>query len=60
MIEDAPKNLVELSEILPNVICFDNVYNRECNGTNITRCYSWYDIYINIKDINNKKIKEEN
>lgn len=52
MIEDAPKNIMELSEILPNVICFDTVYNRECISDNIIRCYSWYDIYSKIKDLN--------
>lgn len=55
MIEDAPKNIMELSKVLPNVICFDAVYNKGCTSDNITRCYSWYDIYTSIKDIISKK-----
>lgn len=48
MIEDSPKNIKELSKIVPNIICFDAQYNKECNGENIIRCYSWYDIYSKI------------
>ena len=48
MIEDSPKNINELSNIVP-IICYDANYNRECAGENITRCYSWYDIYNKIK-----------
>ena len=48
MIEDNPENINELSEIIP-VICYDGEYNRECIGKNITRCYSWYDVYNKIK-----------
>jgi len=50
MIEDHPKNINELSSIIP-VICFNNSYNRECKGKNIIRCYSWYDIYSKIRSI---------
>lgn len=49
MIEDSVKNILEISKIIP-VICFDNRYNKECEGNNITRCYSWYDIYKEIKN----------
>jgi len=49
MIEDSVKNILEISKIIP-VICFDNRYNKECKGENITRCYSWYDIYSKIKN----------
>ena len=53
MIEDAPKNIVELSEVLPKVICFDALYNREIAKDNVIRCYSWYDIYSKIFEIKN-------
>lgn len=51
MIEDKPKNINNISTKIP-VICFNAGYNEECNGNNIIRCYSWYDIYYKIKNIN--------
>lgn len=50
MIEDSPNNINQLSSIIP-IICYNAGYNRECIGHNITRCYSWYDIYRTIKNI---------
>lgn len=50
MIEDSPSNIKELSNIIP-VICYNTGYNRDCVGNQITRCYSWYDIYTKIKDM---------
>lgn len=50
MIEDNPNNIKELSEIIP-VICYDAGYNKECFGSNVYRCYSWYDIYKKINEI---------
>lgn len=44
MIEDAPKNVKEISTQIP-VLCFDNNYNKNICGENIKRVYSWYDIY---------------
>lgn len=44
MIEDSPNNIMELSSLIP-VICYDCNYNKNIKGKNITRCYSWYDIY---------------
>lgn len=44
MIDDSPKHINALSEFIP-VICYDARYNKMCNGKNILRCYSWYDIY---------------
>lgn len=44
MIEDAPKNVKEISNQIP-VLCFNNNYNAHIEGKNITRVYSWYDIY---------------
>lgn len=50
MIEDSPNNVNQLSRIVP-VICFDTGYNRKCEGKNIMRCYSWYDIYRTINSL---------
>lgn len=47
MIDDSVENVNNISTAIP-VICFDASYNRECNGKNIIRCYSWYDIYSKI------------
>ena len=49
MIEDNPNNVIELSNIVP-VICYHTGYNTNCKGNNITRCYSWYDVYRTIKN----------
>lgn len=43
MVEDSPRNLTEISTKIP-VLCFDNPYNKNVEGGNITRVYSWYDI----------------
>ena len=43
MIEDAQMNIKEISTKIP-VLCFDNPYNKEIEGENITRVYSWYDV----------------
>ena len=48
MIEDAPKNVIEISSKIP-VLCFNNNYNAKVEGSNITRVYSWYDVYNKIK-----------
>lgn len=50
MIEDNPNNINNLSSILP-IICYHAGYNQNCVGDKIIRCYSWYDIYRTIKDI---------
>lgn len=55
MIEDAPYNVNKLSKHIP-VICFNANYNKQCEGENIIRCYSWYDIYSNIKHINKNEV----
>ncbi len=44
MIEDKPKSIMEISKIIP-VFCMDARYNTKCEGKNVTRVYSWYDIY---------------
>ena len=51
MIEDSPNNIKELSKLVP-VICYHAEYNRNCNGNKIIRCYSWYDIYNKINNLN--------
>ena len=50
MIEDKVDNINKISSKLP-VICFHAGYNKECEGTNIIRCYSWYDVYLTINKI---------
>lgn len=53
MIEDKVENINNISKNIP-VICFNARYNKECNEENIYRCYSWYDVYNKIKDIENR------
>lgn len=43
MVEDSPKEIKEISTKIP-VLCFDNSYNKNIVGKNITRVYSWYDV----------------
>lgn len=43
MVEDSPRNILEISKKIP-VLCFDNPYNKNIEGNNITRVYSWYDV----------------
>jgi len=50
MIEDKPANINKISTEIP-VICFHAGYNKSCNGNNIIRCYSWYDIYAKLTNI---------
>ena len=49
MIEDKPANINKISGKIP-VICFHAGYNKNCDGSNIIRCYSWYDIYAKINN----------
>lgn len=50
MIEDKPKNIMEISSKIP-IICYHANYNEQCKGNNIISAYSWYDIYHKIKNI---------
>ena len=50
MVEDKPANIKNLSTKIP-VICIHAGYNQNCNGSNIYRAYSWYDVYHKIKNI---------
>ena len=49
MIEDKVNNINKISKYIP-VICFDSKYNKICQGINIIRCYSWYEIYTKISN----------
>lgn len=58
MIEDSPKNIMDISNIIP-VICYHAEYNKNCISDKIIRCYSWYDIYNKIYNLElNKENKE--
>lgn len=50
MIEDDPNNIKKLIGNV-NVIIYDYPYNRNNQFKNITRAYSWYDIYSKIKNM---------
>lgn len=50
MIEDSPENVTDLSSKV-EVLCFDCKYNEKLEGNNITRVYSWYDVYSKIKEM---------
>lgn len=52
MIEDSPKNIKAISKLIP-VICYHSEYNKQSLGTNISICYSWYDIYQKVKELKN-------
>lgn len=53
MIEDKPENVKQVSTKMP-VLCYNCSYNVDIKGKNITRVYSWYDIYNKIKQMCNK------
>lgn len=42
---------MRIGNIIPT-ICYNAEYNKDCKGDEITRCYSWYDIYAKIKEMN--------
>lgn len=48
MIDDYSKVIKEVSNKIP-VICYNCFYNADVEGENITRAYSWYDVYSKIK-----------
>lgn len=50
MIEDNPRNIEQLSAYC-KILCYDAGYNRINFGENVTRVYSWYDIYSKIKSM---------
>lgn len=44
MIEDKASNVEKICKMVP-VFVFDAPYNRMCEGKNVIRVYSWYQIY---------------
>lgn len=54
MIEDKVDNINKISKDLP-VICFHAGYNQECQGDNIYRAYTWYDVYLYLQELKQKK-----
>ncbi len=50
MIEDDAENIAQLAEELP-ILCVDADHNRCCEGRNVTRVYTWYDIYLKIHEM---------
>lgn len=50
MIEDSPTTIGELVKVV-NVLYYDTRYNKNIEHENITRVYSWYDIYMKIKGV---------
>lgn len=50
MIEDSPENIKEISSKVPT-FCYNCLYNKDVEGENITRVYSWYDIYYKVKEM---------
>lgn len=51
MIEDKKENVLEISRHIP-VLCFDAPYNKDITNQNITRVFSWYQIYKYFQDNN--------
>lgn len=52
MIDDMPKNLLDVSSKI-KCFAYHAGYNEQVEGDNIIRCYSWYDIYYKIKELEN-------
>lgn len=50
MIEDSPTTINELVKVV-KVLYYDTRYNRSIEHENITRVYSWYDIYMKINEM---------
>lgn len=50
MIEDSPTTIKEIEKVV-KVLYFDTRYNRDIECNNITRVYSWYDIYMKINEM---------
>lgn len=50
-VEDKPENVLSVASEIP-VFCFHASYNIECKGNNITRVFSWPEIYRMISLIN--------
>lgn len=50
LIDDSPSVISKIVKIT-HVFCFDNRYNLGLNFENMTRVFSWYDIYRKIQEI---------
>ena len=50
MVEDKPENIIDVATKIP-VINFVSFYNAKVTGNNITKAYSWYEVYDIIKDM---------
>ena len=50
MIEDTPVTINELVKVV-KVLYYDTPYNKNIENENITRVFSWYDIYMKIKNM---------
>ena len=50
MVEDKPENIIDVATKIP-VINFVSFYNSKVTGNNITKAYSWYEVYDIIKDM---------
>ena len=53
MIEDKASNVESISDANP-VLCFDAPYNLHVDKENVTRVYSWYQIYDHFLNIKTK------
>lgn len=51
MIEDSPTTIQVIKDIV-KVLCYDTRYNTNLKCDNMTRVFSWYDIYMKINEIN--------
>ena len=52
MIEDSPSTIPQINDIV-KVFCYDTRYNKELKLNNVTRVFSWYDIYSKINLLKN-------
>ena len=50
MIDDMPKNLLDVSSKI-KCFAYHAGYNEHISNENITRCYSWYDIYYKLHEL---------
>ena len=50
MIDDNPEVVKEIVKYT-KVLCFDNRYNTKVQYDNMTRVFSWYDIYMKINEL---------
>ncbi len=54
MIEDSPNNIEQLRDLC-SIIVFDAMYNKDCNGDNLTRVNSWYEILDHLEKVTKKE-----